>query len=203
MLFHGIGFMTTFIAHAKLPTEYADFTIFAFEHEGQEHIALLCKKEPLQAFTEDDEVLVRVHSECLTGDGLLSLRCDCGPQLRHAMQEIANVGQGLIVYLRQEGRGIGLTEKIKAYQLQDQGLDTFDANIQLGHQADNRRYDMLADVFQKFGIKKIHLMTNNPDKISAIEKAGVNIVKRIPLKVGKNSHNQAYLKTKIEKFKHL
>lgn len=190
--------MLEFIAKAKLPTKYVDFTIHVFVHNEQEHL-VLTKGE----FHKKDVVLTRVHSECLTGDGLFSLRCDCGPQLEFAMQEIGKRDQGMIIYLRQEGRGIGLLEKIKAYELQDQGIDTFDANIQLGHVADNRNYEMLGDVFGYFGIKTINLMTNNPDKLAAIKKAGIKINKRIAVKVGHNEHNKAYLQTKSNKFKHL
>ncbi len=190
--------MIEFIAKAKLPTKYVDFTVHVFLHNKQEHL-VLSKGE----FNKDDVVLTRVHSECLTGDGLFSLRCDCGPQLEFAMQEIGKQDKGMIIYLRQEGRGIGLLEKIKAYELQDQGADTFDANIQLGHAADNRNYDMLGDVFGYFGIKNIDLMTNNPDKIAAIEKAGIVINQRIAVKVGHNQHNKDYLQTKTDKFKHL
>ncbi len=189
--------MVTFISSAKLPTHYGEFVVHVFVHDGQEHLALTKGK-----FSAQNSVLTRIHSECLTGDGLFSLRCDCGPQLQYAMQKIAKAGSGIIIYLRQEGRGIGLLEKIKAYALQDQGLDTFDANIQLGHLADNRQYGMLAAVFQHFSITKIDIMTNNPDKIAAIEKAGVQINQRIALKVGHNKHNQHYLKTKQDKFHH-
>ncbi|VAW48525.1 GTP cyclohydrolase II [hydrothermal vent metagenome] len=189
---------TQFITEAKLPTAYGEFTIHVFEHLGQEHVVL-----SQGDFNADDDVLTRVHSECLTGDGLFSLRCDCGPQLAFAMDQIAQIGQGMIVYLRQEGRGIGLTEKIKAYQLQDQGFDTFDANVKLGHLPDNRNYDMLAAVFQHMGVAKIKLMTNNPDKIQAIESQGVQVMGRIAIQVGHNLHNQNYLKTKKDKFLHL
>jgi GTP cyclohydrolase II len=187
-----------FVAKAKLPTKYVDFDMHVLLHEDQEHLVLI-KGE----FTADDIVLTRIHSECLTGDGLFSLRCDCGPQLEFAMQQIAKADKGMIIYLRQEGRGIGLLEKVKAYQLQDQGEDTYTANIKLGHPADNRNYDMLAEVFEYFGVNTIDLMTNNPEKISAIEAAGVKINKRISIKPGKNPHNQAYLQTKLDKFKHL
>lgn len=187
-----------FIAKAKLPTKYVDFDVHVFMHNNQEHLALT-KGE----FKPGDIVLTRIHSECLTGDGLFSLRCDCGSQLEFAMQEISHQDNGLIIYLRQEGRGIGLVEKIKAYQLQDQGVDTYDANIELGHAADNRSYDMLGDVFDFFNIDKINLMTNNPEKIAVIEQAGINIMKRIPVKTGHNCHNQSYLQTKKDKFKHL
>ncbi len=189
---------TQFITQAKLPTSYGEFIIHVFEHDGQEHLVLSQGE-----FNADDVVLTRVHSECLTGDGLFSLRCDCGPQLAFAMDQIAKTGKGMIVYLRQEGRGIGLTEKIKAYHLQDQGFDTFDANVKLGHLPDGRSYDMLQAVFEHMGVAQIKLMTNNPDKISAIESQGVKVVDRMPVKVGHNPHNQFYLKTKKDKFLHL
>ena len=187
-----------FVAQAELPTEFGNFNVHAFMHEGQEHIALTTGK-----FTKGDTVLSRVHSECLTGDSLFSLRCDCGPQLAFALNEIKTKGQGILIYLRQEGRGIGLVEKIKAYNLQDQGDDTYEANVKLGHPADNRRYTMLGDVYKHFGIAKIDLMTNNPDKIAAIEQAGIQINKRIPIQAGHNPHNHDYLQTKKTKFKHL
>jgi GTP cyclohydrolase II len=189
---------TEFIAKAKLPTKYADFDVHVFVYDNKEHL-VLTKGE----FSKNDNILTRVHSECLTGDGLFSLRCDCGPQLEFAMQEIAKKDKGIIIYLRQEGRGIGLLEKIKAYELQDQGVDTYDANLQLGHRADNRNYTMLGDVFKYFNVSSIDLMTNNPDKISAIEKAGVKINQRIAVKVGHNKHNKDYLQTKADKFNHL
>ncbi len=191
-------FQTQFIAEAKLPTEYGEFIIHVFEHQGQEHLVLTQGE-----FKAGDVVLTRVHSECLTGDGLFSMRCDCGPQLAFAMDQVRQAGQGMIIYLRQEGRGIGLTEKIKAYQLQDQGFDTFDANVQLGHPPDNRNYDMLAAVFAHLGVKQIKLMTNNPDKIQAVESQGVKVTDRMAIQVGHNPHNQHYLQTKKDKFKHL
>jgi len=189
---------TQFITQAKLPTAYGEFVIHVFQHKGQEHLVLTQGE-----FMSGDTILTRVHSECLTGDGLFSLRCDCGPQLAYAMDKIRQEGVGMIVYLRQEGRGIGLTEKIKAYQLQDHGVDTFDANVQLGHLPDGRNYDMLADVFAYLGVSKVNLMTNNPEKIRSIESQGVQVVDRIPVKVGHNSHNKSYLKTKKERFLHL
>ncbi len=188
----------TFISQAELPTEFGTFQVHVFEHNDQEHLALV-----MGSLTESDVVLTRIHSECLTGDGLFSLRCDCGPQLAHAMQAIQKKGQGVLIYLRQEGRGIGLTEKIKAYQLQDQGLDTFDANIQLGHAADSRDYGMLKEVFAHLKIKQVDLMTNNPDKIEALESQGITVHKRIPLHVGQNPHNKRYIDTKRNRFKHL
>ncbi len=193
---------TTFITEAKLPTAHGEFDIHVFEHKGQEHLVLVKGLVDGQ-FPEGADVLSRVHSECLTGDGLFSLRCDCGPQLEFALKAMGETEHALLIYLRQEGRGIGLTEKIKAYQLQDQGEDTFDANVSLGHAPDNRSYDMLSDVLSYFGVENMRLMTNNPDKMSAIEAAGVAITERIPVKVGHNPHNQAYLQTKLDKFKHL
>ena len=190
--------MIEFVAKAKLPTKHDNFDVHVFIHNKQEHLVLIKGDVSI-----NDVVLTRIHSECLTGDGLFSLRCDCGPQLEFAMQEIAKIENGMIIYLRQEGRGIGLVEKIKAYQLQDQGSDTYDANIQLGHAADNRSYAMLADVFKYFNINTIDLMTNNPEKIAAINKAGIVIRNRIPIKAGHNLHNKEYLKTKKDKFNHL
>ena len=190
--------MINLVASASLPTRYADFTVHVFLHNKQEHL-VLTKGE----FSQEDCVLTRIHSECLTGDGLFSLRCDCGPQLEYAMQEIGKKDKGMIIYLRQEGRGIGLLEKIKAYELQDQGVDTFDANIQLGHAADNRNYAMLAGVFKYFNVSTVDIMTNNPDKMKAIKEAGVTINQRIALKVGHTKQNESYLKTKIDKFNHL
>lgn len=187
-----------FIAKAKLPTKYADFEVHVFMYDNKEHLVLT-----KGGFSKNDTVLTRVHSECLTGDGLFSLRCDCGPQLEYAMQEIGKQGQGMIIYLRQEGRGIGLLEKIKAYELQDQGVDTFDANIQLGHAADNRNYAMLASVFNHFNVSRVDIMTNNPDKINAIKEAGVTINQRIAVNVGHTKQNKAYIRTKVDKFNHL
>lgn len=189
--------MIKFIASAQLPTKYADFIVHTFVHNNQEHL-VLTKGE----FNNKDVVLTRIHSECLTGDGLFSLRCDCGPQLEYAMQEIGKQKKGMIIYLRQEGRGIGLLEKIKAYELQDQGIDTFDANIQLGHAADNRSYAMLNGIFNHFKVTTIDIMTNNPDKIKAIKEAGITINQRIALNVGHTEQNKTYIKTKVDKFNH-
>ena len=187
-----------FVTSAQLPTEFGDFEIHAFMHEGQEHLVLSRGK-----LDDGEPVLARVHSECLTGDGLFSMRCDCGPQLAFALNEINERNRGMIVYLRQEGRGIGLVDKIKAYSLQDKGDDTYTANLKLGHAADMRSYSMLKDVFAHFGVKKLDLMTNNPEKIEAIQEAGIEIVNRIPIKPGRNPHNHDYIQTKAQKFKHL
>ncbi len=187
-----------FITHAKLPTQYGEFTVHVFTHNGVEHLVLSCG-----ALHGAEGVMCRMHSECLTGDGLFSLRCDCGPQLQSAMQRIAEAGRGLIVYLRQEGRGIGLVEKIKAYHLQDEGEDTVSANLRLGHPADARDYGMMADVLAHFAVRSIRLMTNNPRKIKALEAQGVQIDERLPLRVGEGPHNRFYLHTKRNKLDHL
>jgi GTP cyclohydrolase II len=147
--------------------------------------------------------LARIHSECLTGDVLHSLRCDCGAQLHAAMQAIADEGRGLLLYLRQEGRGIGLMNKIRAYHLQDQGADTVEANQQLGFDADLRQYDMLTTMLKHLNISKLRLMTNNPRKLAALESAGIHIEERLPLQVGENPHNRQYLATKTQKLGHL
>ena len=185
---------------AKLPTKWGDFTLYALEDtsDNKEHVALgmgdLSSAEPL---------LVRVHSECLTGDAFASLRCDCGPQLDAALEKIANEGRGMVVYLRQEGRGLGLVNKIKAYALQDQGQDTVEANINLGFEADHRKFDVAAELLTSLGINQIRLMTNNPKKVEALKACSIDVVERVPMKFGKNPHNEHYLSTKHGKMGHL
>jgi GTP cyclohydrolase II len=147
--------------------------------------------------------LVRIHSECLTGDALFSLRCDCGAQLQSALEQIAEAGCGAVLYLRQEGRGIGLLNKIKAYHLQDLGADTVEANEQLGFDADQRDYLACKDMLDHLHIKQLRLLTNNPKKLSALEDFGIDVLERIPLRKGKNTHNQRYLETKSSKLGHL
>lgn len=187
------------ITQAQLPTAHGDFDIHVFENSvGQEHVVL-----SLNLPSPDAVPLVRIHSECLTGDAFASLKCDCGPQLNAAMQAIQTHGCGAILYLRQEGRGIGLTNKIRAYALQDQGHDTLDANLMLGLPADARTYEMCADIFAFFGIDKLKLMTNNPNKINHLNDIGIHIVERIPLVVGTNHHNQGYLDVKQARMGHL
>jgi GTP cyclohydrolase II len=185
---------------AKLPTKWGDFTIHALEVslDGKEHAALA-----MGDLSGDDPVLTRVHSECLTGDAFSSLRCDCGPQLDAAMQKIAEIGRGVIVYLRQEGRGIGLVNKIKAYALQDKGQDTVEANINLGFKADLRSFEVAAEILDSLEVSKVKLMTNNPRKVSALQAANINVVERVPLQFGKNPHNEHYLSTKHGKLGHL
>jgi GTP cyclohydrolase II len=185
---------------AKLPTQWGDFTIHALENapDDKEHVALsmgdLSDKSPL---------LVRIHSECLTGDAFASLRCDCGPQLDAAMQKIADIGRGMIIYLRQEGRGIGLANKMKAYALQEQGLDTVEANLHLGFEADERDFSIAGDILKSLGISSIQLMTNNPKKVAAMKAAKVTVAERVPLQLGENPHNKDYLSVKQDKMGHL
>lgn len=189
-----------FIAASKLPTRHGHFLIHAFEESdtGQEHIALT-----VGDLADSQPVLIRVHSECLTGDGFGSLRCDCGPQLEAAMQKIAAEGRGVILYLRQEGRGIGLVNKVRAYALQDKGADTVEANEQLGFAPDLREYGMCEDMLRHLGVKQVRLMTNNPLKVAALEQHGIQVVERVPLMTGRNPHNDQYLDTKEEKMGHL
>ncbi|NQZ30318.1 MAG: GTP cyclohydrolase II [Oceanospirillaceae bacterium] len=176
------------------------FTMAGFEEAetGKEHVALV-----FGDVSGDEPVLARIHSECLTGDALFSLRCDCGFQLQEALTRIAEEGRGILLYLRQEGRGIGLLNKIKAYNLQDQGADTVEANESLGFDADQREYSMCLPMLAHFGISKLRLMTNNPRKVAAMEKYGVEISVREPIQVGKNSHNADYLATKAGKLGHM
>lgn len=189
-----------FIASSKLPTKHGDFLIHAFEESdsGQEHIAL-----SMGDVADGEPVLIRVHSECLTGDGFGSLRCDCGPQLEAAMQKVAQAQRGVILYLRQEGRGIGLVNKVRAYALQDQGADTVEANEQLGFAPDLREYDMCEVMLKHLGISQVRLMTNNPLKVAALQQHGIEVVERVPLMTGRNPHNDQYLDTKEEKMGHL
>ncbi len=192
--------MYHFVTNAHLPTLHGDFTIHVFENEaGQEHV-LLSVGLP----TDSDTLpIIRIHSECLTGDAFGSLKCDCGPQLNTAMQTIQQHGCGAILYLRQEGRGIGLTNKIRAYALQDQGHDTLQANILLGLPADARTYEMCKAMLDHVGVTKVALMTNNPNKVKELQEMGIDVVERIPLVVGVNRHNQDYLNVKGQKMGHL
>jgi GTP cyclohydrolase II len=189
----------THIADAQLPTPFAVFTIRAYRAgDGKEHLALT-----LGDLSGDPAPLVRVHSECLTGDALFSLRCDCGFQLNAALERIALEGRGALLYLRQEGRGIGLGNKIRAYALQDRGADTVEANHQLGFPADTREYSLAVELLRKLGLCRIRLMTNNPAKLDALVRDGVDVVERVAIETGRNPYNAGYLDTKIAKMGHL
>jgi len=184
----------------QMPTDYGDFqlTLYRSTLDGQHHLALV-KGE----LAGKKNVLVRVHSECLTGDVFGSRRCDCGPQLHQAMKQIADAGAGVIVYMRQEGRGIGLGAKIQAYKLQERGLDTVDANLKLGYPMDLREYGLGAQILVDLGLKTIRLLTNNPKKIVGLEGYGLEITEQVPIRVKANPHNQKYLETKKTKLGHL
>lgn len=189
-----------FISKANLPTVHGDFTIHAFENEhGQEHVLL---SVGLPSTDPDKIPLIRIHSECLTGDAFGSLKCDCGPQLNTAMQMIQAHGCGAILYLRQEGRGIGLVNKIRAYALQDQGHDTLDANLMLNLPADARTYEMCEVMLKHVGIDKARLLTNNPNKLAYLQALGIEVVERVPLLVGVNQFNAEYLAIKGAKMGH-
>ena len=188
------------IASCRLPTPWTVFELHGFEESpsGRDHVAVA-----LGDLSGDAPVLARIHSECLTGDALFSRRCDCGPQLEAALEAIAAEGRGVLLYLRQEGRGIGLLNKIRAYRLQDAGADTVDANHQLGLPADLREYGIAADMFTHLGVRKLRLMTNNPRKIAALEERGIEVAERAPLLIKPNPHNAGYLRTKALRLGHM
>src|ERR1044072_4995249 len=188
------------LAEANLPTESGLFRIIGFKSIlTSEEFPVLVKGE-LSAETPS---LVRIHSQCLTGDVFHSLKCDCGRQLDYAMKRIQQEGHGVIVYQMQEGRGIGITNKIRAYALQDAGQDTVEANLSLGFEADLRSYDFCAEIFRQLGLRRIRLMSNNPDKIAALKKAGLEIVERVSIEVEPTENAAHYMKTKKEKLGHL
>jgi GTP cyclohydrolase II len=188
------------VNRAGLPTRYGSFRIVSFAGGGQEgeHVALVKGR-----VTGETDVLVRVHSECLTGDVFGSRRCDCGEQLDAALRRIGRATKGVLLYLAQEGRGIGISNKVAAYHLQDHGLDTVEANEALGFPADTRNYEFAAEMLRILGVRSVRLMTNNPQKISELQRHGIRVTKRIPLEVEANPANRQYLRTKREKLAHL
>lgn len=188
------------LSQATLPTRHGDFLVRAFENrlDGRQHLVLS------RGETRSPEpLLVRLHSECLTGDVFHSLRCDCGPQLDEALRRVAEAGRGLVLYLRQEGRGIGLLDKIRAYALQDEGRDTVEANVELGLPIDGRDYGLAAQILHALGVQRVRLLTNNPDKIQTLVDFGVEVVAREPLEVPASAENREYLRTKKAKLGHL
>jgi len=188
------------IATAKIPSEFGDFNIHVYENlsDGKEHLAIV-KGE----WNEDEAIPVRVHSECITGDVFGSYRCDCGPQLEQSLKTIEENGKGVVIYMRQEGRGIGLINKIKAYALQEQGMDTVEANEHLGFKPDARDYGIGAQILYSLGVRKMILMTNNPKKRVGLKSYGLEIVDTMPIEIDANEHNKSYLKTKKDKLGHM
>jgi GTP cyclohydrolase II len=187
-------------ARANLPTEFGKFEIISFSGfaDGKDHVAIV--KGDVAGH---GNIPIRIHSECLTGDALGSLRCDCRPQLIRSLRAIGKLDRGVVLYLRQEGRGIGLANKIKAYALQDGGLDTQEANVALGFKPDQRDYTVAAQMLVALGVGSVQLMTNNPEKLESLQKNGVVVTKRVPHQTPPNIHNKGYLKTKAEKFSHM
>jgi len=188
------------LACARIPTSLGQFDLCLYSNsfDGDQHLALV-----LGQVEGGREVLVRVHSECFTGEVLRSERCDCGPQLDRALQAIAQEGRGVLIYLRQEGRGIGLLDKLRAYNLQDQGYDTVEANLLLGHEADERDYRVAAAILRELGAQSVRLLTNNPAKVESLVQAGIPVTHRLGLQTGQTAENAAYLATKARRMHHL
>ena len=186
------------MAKAKLPTPWAEFSLTAFEDttNGEEHLAI-------SLGNLDNDPLLRIHSQCLTGDALFSLRCDCGSQLEMALKKIASEEAGLIIYMAQEGRGIGLGNKIKAYELQDEGMNTVEANESLGFEADERNYSICGEILSSMNIASVRLMTNNPSKIEGLIDSGIDVVDRVSIEVDASEHNKDYLDVKADRMGHL
>ncbi len=189
-----------FIETSKLPTDIGEFTVHAFTDEttSKDHLAI-----SMGDLLTNEPVLCRIHSQCITGESFFSMRCDCRYQLTESLTQIADKGRGVIFYLQQEGRGIGLSNKIRAYNLQDKGLDTVEANHQLGFKEDERTYETVSGMINFLAIKKVDLMTNNPKKIDALKAMGIIINERIPLSSNPNKYNEKYINTKIKKLGHL
>lgn len=185
---------------ARIPTDDAEFHLHLYHsnHDDKEHLAIT-----LGEVQGKRDILVRLHSECFTGDVLGSRRCDCGEQLHSAMQQIALAGEGVLIYLRQEGRGIGLLNKLHAYNLQDQGYDTVEANLLLGHQADERDYTAAARILEDLGVESVRLLTNNPDKIATLQELGIEVAERVPVEPTVYDENAYYLFTKVTRMNHL
>ena len=190
----------SFVDTSELPTDIANFKVHAFTEEQNKKDHLVIAFGNIES---NKPVLSRIHSQCITGESFFSMRCDCRFQLTESLQQIANNGSGVIFYLQQEGRGIGLSNKIRAYKLQDEGMDTVEANHQLGFHEDERNYEIVASMADHLNINSVDLMTNNPKKINALEKLGLKVNKRIPILSESNEHNEKYLSTKAKKLGHL
>lgn len=195
-----VGSTVSKIAEANLPTEFGTFRLSGFKSLTSEEEFVAIHKGKIDP---DTPILVRIHSQCLTGDVFHSLKCDCGPQLHAAMAKIEEAGQGIIVYQLQEGRGIGIINKIRAYELQDQGADTIEANLKLGFDIDEREYQQCAEIIKLLGAQKVRLMSNNPEKLRALQDAGLEVVERVHLEIKANEHSRDYLNIKREKMGHI
>ncbi|QRN41771.1 MAG: GTP cyclohydrolase II [Neisseriaceae bacterium] len=197
---NNIGSLLKREASCSLPTIWGKFSMVGYTEiaNGKDHVALYTGD-----INHPSPILLRIHSECLTGDALFSQKCDCGHQLQFAFKTIQAEGRGIIIYLRQEGRGIGLINKIKAYHLQDQGLDTVEANLALHLPVDARNFQVARDILDDLGIDQVKLMTNNPDKIQVLKDSGINVVERIPIMIKTNPNNEKYIQTKKDKLHHL